>query len=225
VAAEGGIVRLYLSSFGLGNRPEALKALLRGKTRVAVVLNAKDASSPENRWGSLQRELDALAGLGLQPGELDLRDFFHRPHELRAALSEFDLIWVRGGNTFVLRRALSCSGADTILPELLREDALVYGGFSAAVAVLAPSLRGLEIVDGPDVVPEGYEAEPIWEGLGLLPYAVAPHYRSDHPESEAVERLVQHFIDRHLLFRAIRDGQAIVIDGDREEVVGILESE
>jgi dipeptidase E len=213
-------MRLYLSSFGLGNQPEALTALLRGKTRAAVVLNAKDASSPEGRQASLDRELDALTGLGLQATELDLRDFFHRKGELRETFEGFDLVWVRGGNTFVLRRAFKLSGADEILPDMLRDDALVYGGFSAAVAVLTPTLRGLEIVDGPDVVPAGYPVEPVWDGLGLLPYAVAPHYRSDHPESEAVDRLVQHYIDHHILFRAIRDGEAIVVDGAREEVIG-----
>lgn len=212
-------MRLYLSSFGLGNRPEKLTALLQGKTRAAVILNAKDASTPEGRQASLDREMEALRQLGLHPTELDLRDYFGRASALREALNEYDLVWVRGGNTFVLRRAFRLSGADEVLPELLREDALVYGGFSAAVALLTPTLRGLEIVDGPDVVPEGYPAEPVWEGLGLLPYAVAPHYRSDHPESEAVERLVQHYIDHHILFRAIRDGEAIVVDGEREGVV------
>lgn len=212
-------MRLYLSSFGLGNRPGALLELLRSKPRTAVVLNAKDASSSEGRQASLQRELEALAELGLAPEELDLRDYFGRPGEMKEALRGFDLVWVRGGNTFVLRRALRQSGADSALIELLREDALVYGGFSAAVAVLTPSLRGLEIVDGPDVVPDGYAPKPIWEGLSVLPYAVAPHYRSDHPESEAVDRLVQHFIDHHIPFRALRDGQAILIDGDRETVL------
>lgn len=212
-------MRLYLSSFGLGNRPEELQALLRGGTRAAVVLNAKDASSQEGRQASLEREIEALARLGLQPEELDLRNYFGRADELRALLQGFDLVWVRGGNTFVLRRALRQSGADEVLPELLREDEIVYGGFSAAVAVLTPSLEGIELVDDPSAVPEGYEPAVVWEGLGVLPYAVAPHYRSDHPESESVERLVQYFIDHHILFRALRDGEAIVLDGDRDFVI------
>lgn len=213
-------MKLYLSSFGLGNRPDELRALLRGGKRVAVVLNAKDASTPEGRRESLEREIEALVGLGLIPVELDLRDYFGRPEELREVLKGFDLVWVRGGNTFVLRRALRQSGADAILREMLREDAIVYGGFSAAVAVLTPSLEGIELVDDPNAVPEGYEPTVVWEGLGVLPYAVAPHYRSDHPESESVERLVQYFVDREVSFKTLSDGEVIVVDGDREFLVG-----
>ncbi len=213
-------MRLYLSSFGIGNRPNELLALLRGKKRVAVVLNAKDASSPESRTISLNEEMEKMAGLGLEPVELDLRMYFGEPDRLRQTLAAVDLVWVRGGNTFVLRRALRQSGADNLLFDLLRNDEIVYGGFSAGVAVLAPSLKGLEIVDDPAVIPVGYEAEPLWEGLGLLPYAVAPHYRSDHPESDAIERLVEYFVEHRILFKTLRDGEAIVVDGDRHDLVG-----
>lgn len=213
-------MRLYLSSFGLGDRPQELLDLLRGGRRAAVVLNAKDASSPSGRAESLVRELDALEGLGLEPSELDLRDHFGSPGSLRAALEGIDLLWVRGGNTFVLRRAFRQSGLDEALADLLARDAIVYGGFSAAVAVLTPSLRLLDLVDDPATVPEGYEAPPVWEGLGVLPYAVAPHYRSEHPESEAVDRLVQRFVDERVLFRVLRDGEAIVVDGTGHRIIG-----
>jgi dipeptidase E len=77
----------------------------------------------------------------------------------------------------------------------------------------------MELVDDPAQVPEGYEADIIWDGLGLLPYMIAPHYRSEHPESSRIDELVRHFIDSHTLFRALRDGEAIVVDGDRERIV------
>lgn len=213
-------MRLYLSSFGLGRRPDELLALLWGKRRAAIVLNAKDASSEASRARSLAEETEALARLGLKPRELDLRDYFGEASRLREALTELDLLWVRGGNVFVLRRAMRQSGLDRLLPELLAGGRLVYGGFSAGTCVLAPSMRGLETVDDPHSAPAGYAREPVWEGLGVLPYAVAPHYRSDHPESEAVDRLVQRFVDDHVLFKALRDGEAIVVDGDRHDVVG-----
>ncbi len=172
-------MRLYLSSFGLGSAPESLLRLLGGGRRAAVILNAVDAKTPEKRAVSLTQEMDTLRTLGLESTEVDLRDYFERP--LGAALASFDLLWVRGGHTFVLRRALRQSGADEAIVGLLREDRVVYGGFSAAVAVLGPSLRGVELVDGPDDPPEGYAPETVWEGLGVLPYGVAPHYKSDHP--------------------------------------------
>ncbi len=85
--------------------------------------------------------------------------------------------------------------------------------------MLTPSLHGSELVDDPGVVPDGYDPAIVWEGLAILPYAVAPHYRSDHPESADTEKAVQYLIDRHILFKALRDGEAIVRDGESERVV------
>jgi dipeptidase E len=213
-------MRLYLSSFNLGNKPEELLALLGGKTRTAVILNAGDAGPEHRRSASLEREVNNLKGLGLDPTDVDLRDFFGRPEALRDVLQGFDLLWVRGGNCFVLRRAFRQSGADEIILDLLQRDAIVYAGYSAAIDMLVPSMQGSELVDDPTIVPDGYEAPIIWEGLNLIPYAVAPHYRSDHGESAMIDLAVEYLIDHHILFKALRDGQAIVIDANGERVVG-----
>ncbi|MFF5209060.1 Type 1 glutamine amidotransferase-like domain-containing protein [Streptosporangium sp. NPDC000396] len=88
----------------------------------------------------------------------------------------------------------------------------LYAGYSAGCCVLAPSLRGLELVDDPGAVRELYGADPLWDGLGLLEYAIVPHYRSEHPESEAVELVAAHYRTENVRHRTLRDGQAIVID-------------
>jgi dipeptidase E len=209
-------VRLYLSSFRVGDQPERLLALLGDGRRTALIANSMDPAPAEGRAKSVSEEIGRLEGIGLEPVEVDLRDYFGRTAELKNVLSAFDLLWVRGGNTFTLRRALRQSGADDLIVDLLRRNAVVYGGYSAGVCVLAPSLRGLELVDPQDDVPDGYDPQVIWEGLGLLPYSVAPHYRSPgHPETEAMEKVVQYFIDNHIRFVAMRDGEVIVIDTTR----------
>ena len=111
-----------------------------------------------------------------------------------------------------LRAALAQSGADHLLVELLHRDALVWAGYSAGRCVLASSLRGLELMVDPGAVQACYGPEPIWEGLGLLAYAIVPHYRSQHPQSEAAERLVARYRAERVARQALRDGQAIVID-------------
>lgn len=209
-------MRLYLSSFRLGNAPERLVALVGENRRAAVILNACDTMAAADRELRVRQEIAALEGLGLAAEEVDLRAYAGAPGALAERLAGYGLVWVRGGNTFVLRRAMRQSGMDEVLRELLERDALVYGGFSAAAAVLGPSLRGVELVDDPAAAGE---AETDWESLGVLPYCVAPHYRSDHPESAAVEELIRYYIDHAMLFRALRDGQVIVVEGAREEVL------
>ena len=171
------------------------------------------------RSASISEELDRLRGIGLIPVEIDLRKYFGKTKELKQTLMNFNLVWVRGGNTFVLRRALKMSGADEIIRELLEKDAMVYGGYSAGICILTPTLRGLELVDDADFVPDGYDSEIIWDGLGIVPYSIAPHYKSDHPESPAIDNTVEYFKEKNMPFKTLRDGEAIVIDGDKEQVV------
>jgi dipeptidase E len=208
-------VRLYLSSFRLGNHPEQLLALLRDPGPAAVICNAMDWAQPEVRKSAVDRELAALVQLGLDPKELDLRKYFDNRPRLAADLAQYRLVWLRGGNVFVLRYTLARSGADELVAELLKQDQLVYAGYSAGCCVLAPSLGGLELVDDPGAVRQTYGADPVWDGLGLLDYAIVPHYRSDHPESEAVELIVARYNAEGVPHRALRDGEAIVVDTSR----------
>lgn len=59
-----------------------------------------------------------------------------------------------------------------------------------------------------------YGADPIWDGLGILDYCVVPHVDSPgHPESEACDRLADHYRGTGVPFKPLRDGQVIVLDG------------
>lgn len=213
-------MRLYLSSFRNGNRPEELLKLLGKGRRTALINNAQDFLLPADRSSRRDEEIDRLKSIGLDPIEIDLRLYFGKSKSLKEKLADFDLIWVRGGNAFVLRRAFKQSGADKVVVELLTEDKIVYGGYSAGIDMLTPSLHGAELVDEPDIVPSGYHPGIIWDCLGLVPYAIAPHYKSDHPESAAIDKSIEYLIDNHIPFIALRDGEAIVVDSDKQKVVG-----
>ena len=195
-------VRLYLSSFRLGDHPERLLELVDAGP-VAVIANAVDAAPVEVRAEAVARELTALSELGFDAEEVDLR------RDDPSILERYALLWVRGGNVFVLRNALAASGADDVIRTLLTEDATVYAGYSAGPCVLGPTLRGFELVD--DV---GAVAEPVWDGLGVLDFVFVPHVDSpDHPESEACGRLATMLAERGVPHRTFRDGEVLVIPG------------
>ena len=212
-------MRLFLSSYKLGNKPDELLALVGNNKRTAIIMNSQDAKTPESRAERLQQEIDALTALGLQPEELDLRQYFGKSADLKEIVKDFGLVWVRGGNVFVLRKAFKQSGFDEIITELLDNDQIAYGGYSAGVCVLAPSLHGVELVDPKGETAEGYDTEVVWDGLGILGYAVAPHYKSDHPESDDINKCVEYFADNHILFKTLRDGEIIVINDETEKIV------
>ena len=216
-------MRLFLSSYQIGDHPEALEALLGSNRRAAVICNALDVYpdiDAASRRRRVERQAAALARLGCAADELDLRDYFGRTEALAERLSELDLVWVNGGNSFVLKRAFEQSGCDQALKAVLDRDEIVYGGFSAALMMVMPTMRGIELCDDIVSVPAGYRPEFSWESLGLVDYSIVPHWRSDHPESAMMEDVVRYMQANGLPYRTLRDGEAIVVDANGHRLVG-----
>ncbi|MGE0157807.1 MAG: Type 1 glutamine amidotransferase-like domain-containing protein [Gemmatimonadales bacterium] len=201
-------MRFYLSSYRVGGRGPDLKRLARGRP-LAMISNATDHYDPEVVQLRIEDGLEELAAHGVQAEPFDLRDYFDGG-DVSAALSAFGGVWVRGGNTFVLRQAMRLSGFDRAIDSLRSEDFL-YGGYSAGVAVLAPTLHGLHHVDDPTVVPYP-NSSVIWEGLGFLDHLILPHYKSDHPETELIDKDVAYCTEHGIPFRTLRDGEVIIIE-------------
>lgn len=213
-------MRLYLSSERLGERAGALLAMVNGP-RVAVIANGYDGASAMAREIYRAEVYDPIAefkSLGLEPSEIDLRAHFGDAASLRQRMSTYDLVWVMGGNSFVLRRAMKQSGFDTVIRDMLERDAIAYGGYAAGAVIAGPSLRGHELMDDPFELPEGYDEPLIWSGLGLTPFAIVPHYQSRHPEAAAAEKVVSYMRARRTRFRAIADGEVIVQVGKLERL-------
>jgi dipeptidase E len=171
--------------------------------RTALIPNALDAWPPSVRRERLQRDIDELTGVGLVVTVADLT-----APGVTAGLAGFDLAWTRGGNVFVLRRALADAGADLELRRLIEGDAIVYGGYSAGACVLGPDLSALAAVDDLTEV-----KDPITVGLGLLDRPFVPHVDSPgHPETVACDEIAATYRSRGEQHWAVRDGEVLVVD-------------
>lgn len=211
-------MRLFLSSENLGSYPEIFLKLVSGQKRLAMIENAKDDWSDKDRAKKVQEHINQLKALGFTVEEIDLRNYFGKSKELEQKMNQFDGLFVFGGNTFILRRACAYSGLDKILPKLIKQDRLAYGGSSAGPILIGPSLRGSEHGDFPDVVPKGYKKEIIWEGLNIVPFYVVPHYKSDWWGKEAGQ-MADYLKDQNLEHYLLKDGQVVLVDGDKIEVL------
>ena len=150
--------------------------------------------------------------LGCSQDAVGLWEYFDGWVVLRAVINQLDALWVVGGNTFILNSAFRLSGLDKIIVEQLDNDAFVYAGYSAGICVLAPTLKGIHLADNPEIIPPDYPKEVIWEGLELLPFCIAPHWRSDHPESAMIDESVEYFMEHKIPFIALRDGETYIAD-------------
>jgi dipeptidase E len=210
-----GNMKFYLSSFRIGDEVDKLIEMTQnGNKKVLYISNALDYEMDlEFRNMIENNDINDLKELGFQVQLLDLRQYFGKTTELEELMQETDVIWIGGGNAFVLLQAMKLSGLDEIIKKLYESKAeLLYGGYSAATYVLGPTLRGLHLIDDDSEMPYGEHHETIWQGLGILDYVIVPHYKSAHFESEAAEKAVQYLIDNKTLFIALRDGEVIIIE-------------
>lgn len=161
-------MRIYLSAYRLGPHAEALH-LSGGKALISF--NALDEF--DQRLLTWDREADDLRTLGYRSEELDLREYWGKnPETLADRLAAFDLLWVVGGNSFVLARAATAAGLATAF---IRSPSITYAGYSAGACLTSIDLAGIDLMDDPSTLPAGYlEAMPA-QTLNLTGTRVVPH--------------------------------------------------
>ncbi|WP_280435869.1 Type 1 glutamine amidotransferase-like domain-containing protein [Nocardia carnea] len=206
-------MRLFLASYRFGEHYDVFAELAGPPGPIAVIANACD-SWPGARAAAVTSELVPLRKLGFTPQEVDLREYAGRPVELRRTLSRFPALWVRGGNTFVLRAQFARSGADTVIPELLAADSLLYAGYSAGACLLGPHLRGLEASDDPGEVLPACGIAPVWAGLGLIDRPIVPHLDSPTDPEHTGNALAARFRADGIPHWALTDTDVVVRDGN-----------
>jgi len=207
-------MKYYLSSYKFGNEVDKLKLMLPTGSKIGHINNSRDFSGADAdiREKYQNDEINQLNDFGFAGESLDLKSYFGKEVELRIKLAALNGLWVSGGNTFVLRQAMKLSGFDNIFKELRQRKNFLYAGYSAGVCVLCDSLKYIENVDDPDDFPFGQNKEQIWDGLGVFNFGILPHYDSVHFESEEIGREVLRCIDNKWLFKAMRDGEVMIIE-------------
>ena len=203
-------MKFYLSSFKIGNDPLKLKNLLPENKKAVYISNALDRyGESENVQKHRAEDKKQLEEIGITVEPLDLRQYFGKKEKLARNLSGIGLIWISGGNVYDLRIAMKWSGLDEVLYSLLSDD-VVYGGYSAAVCVLSPTLKGYHIVDSIEGNPYGYEV--ILEGLGLIDWQFAPHFNSHHAESLDINKEIAYYEEHGMKYKSLQDGDVIIIE-------------
>ena len=106
-------MKLYLSSYRIPTPSDLEKLLGRplNQTSVALIANAKDYYTERPRKFTVDELVKYMKSLGLSIDQIDLREF-DNADSLKEKLKMHDLIYVMGGNTYMLRYEMRRSGFD-----------------------------------------------------------------------------------------------------------------
>ncbi len=196
-------MKLYLSSYRVGNETKFLKDWNINNKKILVIPNALDVfADGERKTNGILDKCKDLQDLGFETEILDLRNYFNKENELKEYLQNYNSFYVLGGNVFVLRQAMKLSGFDNYLQDISHFENYLYAGFSAGICVLAKDLHGIHLADEPEKDPYNY-GNIIWDGVGIIDYMPVPHYDTPgHPESHLMYDVVKYMQENNLSYQA-----------------------
>ncbi|HEX8762932.1 MAG TPA: Type 1 glutamine amidotransferase-like domain-containing protein [Candidatus Saccharimonadales bacterium] len=207
-------MKLFLSSQAISKEQAPHLIGLVGKPakdiRMAVIENAADVEAGPKPW--LLRNRQMIESHGFDVEYIDLKHYAKDTESLWQKLTDKDVLWFGGGNTFYLRWLIHSMGIENILKDLV-ESGKVYGGGSAGSIIAGPTLQHFETADDVHEAPEV-----ILDGLNLTDKVVLPHMDSAKyaPIMDAINDKLQADGYRTV---PLTDAQALVNDGDEEKII------
>jgi dipeptidase E len=134
----------------------------------------------------------------------------HEAANPEKAVAETDAIFVGGGNTFRLLKALQDLGFIEPIQRTVKSGA-PYIGSSAGSNVAGPTIKTTK--DMPIVQPRSFDS------LGLVPFQISPHFQDPDPNSRHMgetqeERILQFLEENETPVVGMREGAWILAEGD-----------
>lgn len=134
----------------------------------------------------------------------------HAASDPQAAINGTDVVFIGGGNTFRLLKALY----DNDVLEVIRRrvsEGMPYIGSSAGSNVAGPTIKTTK--DMPIVQPPSFKA------LGLVPFQISPHFQDPDPNSTHMgetqeERILQFLEENDTPVAGLREGAMVRVEDD-----------
>ena len=128
---------------------------------------------------------------------------------LKKALSSHDIVYVEGGNTFYLLKAVRDTAFEKVVKEAI-ENGLVYWGVSAGAYIACPSIIMATWSDRFDRC-----GVTDWAAINLVPFLIKAHYTPD-----ILETLKEKSKELQLPLRVLNDDQAVMVKDGEVQLIG-----
>ena len=202
---------LLLTSAGMAPMNDEIIKLLQKPAYDITVAFITTATKPSENKDYAQRDLDIMAEMGFNVEKVDIEG--KKEAELMKLLELKDIIFVEGGNTFYLLKAMRECNFEKVIRKLLKLGK-VYIGVSAGSIVAGRTIKtaGWKNVDKNIVGLKNLK------GLNLVPFDIFVHYQSEH--AEIIKQEIKNPINRLKKLKIITDEQAILVQGKEVDIIG-----
>jgi dipeptidase E len=173
----------------------------------AKILYVTTASKKVNDASYVERTRQKMDELNFSYTEFDIVG--KSEEELKKALNTSDILYVEGGNTFYLLKAVRDTGFEKIVKEAI-ENGLVYWGVSAGSYIACPSIIMATWSDRFDRC-----GVTDWTAMNLVPFLIKAHYTPD-----ILGTLKEKVKDLQLPLRVLNDEQAVLVKDGEVQLIG-----
>ncbi|MDP3066864.1 MAG: Type 1 glutamine amidotransferase-like domain-containing protein [Methanobacteriaceae archaeon] len=171
------------------------------------VLYITTASKKVNDDSYVEKTRQKIGELSFSYTELDIVG--KSEEELKKALSLCDIVYVEGGNTFYLLKAVRDSGFDKAVKEAI-DNGLVYWGVSAGSYIVCPSIVMATWSDRFDRC-----GITDWSAMNFVPFLIKAHYTTD-----MLEKIKESAQDLQLPMCLLNDKQAVIVRDGEAQLIG-----
>lgn len=198
---------ILLTSAGMDVKEEILKILPRPANQINVAyITTASKAEPDTSYVEKDRKL--LKTEGFEVDEVDIEG--KTQGELFALLDNHNLIFIQGGNTFYLLKAIRESGFDKVIKKLINRG-VIYVGVSAGTVICCPTIE----VAGWKNLDRNVVNLKNLTGLNLIPFNVFVHY-----EPKWLDFIKKETAKSKYPIRILTNDQALLIQDEKITFVG-----
>jgi len=180
------------------------------QTKLYFIPTASDVE--ENKFYTCE-SMDDFAAIGINPIWYALK--YKTKEQIVSELSNADVIWVNGGNTFYLLDVARKTGFMEVVNNLVRNKGVRYGGTSAGTILASPSIGSASW--GGEDADKNIVGLTDLSAFGFVPFASHVHY---DPVKEKKIILAN---KKEMTIYAIPNSSAVEVNGDQIVTHGNVE--
>lgn len=202
---------LLLTSGGMDMRNEITKLLQKPAYDVNVAFITTAAKAVDD-VDFVKKDFNTMRDMGFNIEEFDIEG--KTEQQLFEILKLKDIIYVEGGNTFYLMKAMQACHFEKVLRKLLKEG-IVYIGASAGSVVAGRTIQTAnKFGTGPD---QNMRLASL-KGLNLIPFDIFVHYQPS--DAEVIKQKIKNPKKRFKTLRILSDRQALLVQGKEIALIG-----